>query len=137
MATRVSSDIADGQLALITGADCWISLHHTDPKLDGLNEIDGIDYARVEALSADWLPPADELDGNDEPTGRRFQTLDAIVDFGIAGSNWGEVKWFGIWTEPTGGTYLGAVSLTVPQTISEGNTVQFPAGAIRLFAGGV
>ncbi len=110
----------------------WVSLHTGDPGDDGqaVNEAVGIGYARVSMVAADWNPATDA-----QPT--VTSNLNAAT-FADAGGDWSgaaPMTHFGLWTHPTDSAeadYVGRALLTTAAPVIEGQTPNFPPGALRM-----
>ena len=95
----------------------WVSLYIGDPD-DGGAEVTGVDYGRVDASFGAAAAGAAANDG--------------IVDFGIAGGDWGEVTHFGVHTLETGGALMASGALSASANITSGEDVSFPIGDLVL-----
>jgi len=110
----------------------WISLHTADPSDDGqtANEATGVGYARVSMVAADWNAATDA-----QPT--VTDNLNAAT-FPTAGGDWSSaanMTHFGIWNDATGtaeADYVGRGLLTTAAPVLNGQTPNFPAGALRM-----
>ena len=50
----------------------------------------------------------------------------------LAGSNWGAVPGFGLWDAATGGNLLAVQEISASLTVSNGNTIFFDVGQVRI-----
>ena len=78
-----------------TDGALWGSLHTSAPGIDGDDEVTGGGYGRVQV---DWHVASGGISGA-EPV-----PFDGPVST--------SAPWFGLWTDETGGTFLGAEQLT-------------------------
>lgn len=126
-------DWAAGKLPADTDAGVWfVSLHTADPGDDGqtANEAVGTGYARVAVLAADFnvatLATPSVLDN-----------LNAMT-FPTAGGDWSAqapMTHFGLWNHATlsaEANYIGRGVLTTAAPVLNGQTPNFPPGALRM-----
>lgn len=95
----------------VKGMGGWVSAHTSDPGTTGAGEVSGGTYARVQAAL---------------PTGSNGAGTAPAVNIPIpAGTT---VKWIGVWTAATGGTFVGAhnteLSPNLPFPVAGTLTVQ-------------
>lgn len=98
-----------------------VALFTADPGETGVltYEVSGGDYARVETSAATWDAAA---------SGSIDNGLD--ITFPEASAGWGDVTHFALMDSAVGGTnnMIAYAALTVPRTISSGDTAKFSAG---------
>jgi hypothetical protein len=99
----------------------YVGLSTADPGDDGagLSEPTGNGYARVQTAEEDWNVAAGGLLDNAN-----------LISFGTATGNWGTITHFALFDSASGGNLLVHGALTQPKTITSGDTVQFPGGAL-------
>lgn len=94
----------------VKGMGAWVSAHTSDPGTTGAGEVSGGTYARVQATL---------------PTGSNGAGTAPSVDINIPAGT--EVKWIGVWSAATGGTFIGthnaALSPTLPFPVAGTLTV--------------
>lgn len=101
-----------------------VSLHTADEgnDPDGTNEVTGDGYARVDTTEADW-----SISGESPTVIENNVTL----DFGTAGSDWGNVTHFALLS----GTDFETSTVELdnaPHEVTEGEDVSVPAGELSL-----
>lgn len=116
---------ANAQLALVTDAAAYISLHTGDPGTTGASEVSGGSYARVVVnadggASPDWDTPASAAASH---TG--------AITFAEGGGD-AAVTHFGLWTAITGGTFIRGGALDTGFTYASNVTPEFATGALDL-----
>jgi len=102
----------------------WIGLSTADPGDDAatLAEPSGNGYARVATTAADWNPASGGV-----------KTNGAALTFPAAtGAGWGEVTYVCRFDAATDGNLQASGLLTVPKTITAGQTPRFPAASLTL-----
>lgn len=105
-------------------ADTFVSLHTGDPGNTGLNEVAFANgYARQGPI------PFTNTGGN--PT---VASNNVIVTYSTATANWGTIGFFGLWTAPIGGTFLGSGPLATPRAVNNGDAARWPVGSLTLTA---
>jgi hypothetical protein len=130
--TTLPDAVSEAIIALYSGIDLYVSLHSADPGKTGASEITGTSYARqLVPTSGGWSAAAADV-----TSGGRNESNVAAVDFGTAGSAWGTITHFAVWTAVTAGTFKGGAALTASQTIASGNAVSFPIGDLVIVGAG-
>lgn len=97
MATGTPAATREALAVAYIGLGNWISLHTEDPSTNGQNELTGGSYARKQTT---WTAGAS--DG---------QAVGSQVTFDVPAST---VKWAGIWSAASGGTFIDKIA--IPQT---------------------
>lgn len=95
----------------LKGMGAYVSAHTADPGTTGANEVSGAGYNRVQAT----LPAGSNGAGT-------APAVSIPIPAGV------EVKWIGVWSAATGGTFIGAhngqLSPTLPFPVAGTVTVQ-------------
>lgn len=124
---------AAGKLPADTDGGIWfVSLHTADPGDDGQtsNEATGVNYARVSVIATDFNPATDATPSvldNANP-----------ITFPTAGGDWStaaNMTHFGLWNNLTAAAeaaYIGRGLLSTAAPVLNGQTPNFPAGALRM-----
>jgi hypothetical protein len=103
----------------------YLALFTTLPAEDGTGGVEvstsGTGYAR-QAINAKFPTPS----------GTGTVANSAIVDFGTASANWGSIVGFGIYTAVSGGSLITIGDINPAVTVSSGQPVTFPIGALQL-----
>lgn len=105
--------------ALLTGR--FLALHTGDPTAG--NEVAGTAYVRQAASFESVSGP--------DPT---VYANDAEIEFDPAGSNWGTITHFSVWTASTGGSMLGYNALSASKAIDINDIARWAAGALEVEA---
>jgi len=115
----------DGETAVLNSIvdAAYVSVHASDPGDTGANEISDPTYARQG-------PSTFTLTGS-HPTTASNST---IIQYSVAGANWGAINYFGIWTAVSGGTFLGSGPLDTTKTVYQGDQLRFLTGALTISA---
>ena len=101
----------------------YVSLHTADPADTGGSEVTGGAYAR--------MGPVAFTDSGNNPT---TAANNAIITFPAATAAWGTINFFGVWSAPTGGSFLGSGAVTTPKVVGSGDTARFAQGALTIKA---
>ncbi|GIM45245.1 hypothetical protein DNHGIG_07940 [Collibacillus ludicampi] len=106
-------------------ATLYVGLSTTTPTTSGGNitEPSGNGYARVAVANNPTNWPAASNGSKSNGT---------AITFPAATGPWGTVTYFFIADAPTGGNVLGYGALTAAQTINQGDTLSFAAGALTV-----
>lgn len=114
-------------------ANLYVALYTGVPTdAGGVGEVSGIGYARVpiaRSLTA-WAGTQATLSTVASSGTGGATSNNSAITFNTPGGSWGTVGYFGILDALTGGNLLFHGSLTVPQTVSSGNTVSFAASQL-------
>lgn len=105
--------------ALLTSR--FLALHTGDPTAG--NEVSGTAYARESVTFASASGP--------DPT---VYSNSAEVEFDPAGSNWGTITHFSIWTAVSGGSMLAYAALSASKAIDTNDIARWAAGALEVEA---
>jgi len=118
------SSIGEGIVLDALLADVYVSLHTADPGNTGASEVGtvGTGYARQVATF--------NSTGNN-PTVR---ANNAIIQFPIALTGWGEVTHVGIWDAISGGEFIAYAPLAVVKDIAIDDAPRYPVGALQIMA---
>ena len=120
---KVLNHIFRNAEAVYTPGAQYISLHTGNPgeANDGGNEVSGYNYARV--LSSDKFGAA--ADGE--------IATDTDITFPTAtGGSWGQVTHIGIYDASEAGNLVAYGTLTVPKTITDGDTFVITSGNLTI-----
>jgi hypothetical protein len=135
--TAISNYLEDKWLRMLalkaafTAPDTYVSLHTADPTdAAGGAEVSGGSYARVQmkqdsATSPYWTNPADD-------SGPQEIHNSGALTFPTATASWGTVTHFGVWDAVSGGNLLYKGALTVAKTVTNGDTVSYATGNLKL-----
>lgn len=113
----------------VTGVASWavpplyLSLHTADPGDAGshANEVTGTGYARYALAGVMGAADADGISVNT-----------VAIDFGVAGSDWGTIPYFGVDDAASAGNMICPGVLDTPRTITTGQPLVIPVGQLRL-----
>jgi hypothetical protein len=99
----------------------FVSLHTGDPGDTGtLEVVGGGAYARQ---------PATFTKTGSNPT---VAANSAVIQFPTAIADWGVISHFGLWTNATGGTFLGGWPVTTPKAVGPDDTARWEVGKLRI-----
>ena len=102
----------------------YVSLHTSDPLDTGANEVaSGGSYARQ--------GPVSFTNSGNNPT---VAANSAIVTYPVATTNWGSVAYFGLWTQLTGGPFLGSGAVNPAKNVNSGDQARFQTGSLTVTA---
>jgi hypothetical protein len=92
-------------------------------------EASGTNYTRIEVnCTSGWNPPVAMVGG--------FRCDNAaIIEFPVAGGNWGTINGVGIYDAATNGNLLFYGNLTTPQTCVTGSQIKFAIGDLDITLG--
>lgn len=100
--------------ALLTGR--FLSLHVAAPPT---GEVAGLNYIRQPVTFAKTAGPDPSVYRNS-----------ALIQFPAAGSEWGTVTHFGIWTDVSGGQLLAYNAVSTAKPIEADDVARWPIGAL-------
>lgn len=114
-----------GEAAVLAAIDAnaYVSLHTADPGDNGANEVAGNGYARQ--------GPVAFTNSGANPT---VAANSAIVSFPTATNPWGNVTYFGVWTDASAGVFEGSGLLDTPKPVAAGDQVRFLTGSLTITA---
>lgn len=129
-------------VAFTPPATYYVRLTSTQPTASAAGtELSGNGYAAqpIAKSAAAWA--ATNADGStiNPSTGTTGRTSNnVVIDFGVAGANWGTASHWELWDAATGGDrwmfgpIVDGAGAASPRTIVSGDPVKFPVGALRL-----
>ena len=112
MSTTARNNALKG--VLVPGTTYYLSLHTATPGTTGASEITGGSYARKSIVFA--TPTTGSEASN---TAQTFTTMPAKL-----------IKYVGIWSAATSGTYYWGGALTANVTVPAGATLKFASGSV-------
>lgn len=102
----------------------YLSLHTQEPGEDGLGEVSGNAYSRIEVANSQWTVDSGGRVSNN-----------AALSFAAATGVWGTITHIGLWDARTGGNILLDDQLTAnltPTAAVNNDTVTFAIGEITI-----
>jgi hypothetical protein len=98
----------------------FLSLHTADPGNTGAGEVVGGAYARQSATFTKT---------GSNPT---IAANNAVIQFPTAIADWGTIGFFGLWTNVTGGTFLGGWPVTTPKPVGPDDTARWEVDKLKI-----
>lgn len=106
-----------------TGGNCWIYMK------SGGAEITGNGASRIQISTSDFTAAALDAAPNDD---RAIRSNTTVFSWTASGGDFGTVNGIGIADAAVGGTEIWSADDPAPETVTDGNTFQLPAGAVAL-----
>lgn len=116
------SSYGEGQVLSVIEAAQYVSLHTADPGNTGANEVSGDpSYSRQ--------PVSGFTRTGNNPT---VSSNSAAITYPSASTNWGTIGFFGMWSAPSGGNFVGSAAITTPKAVNIGDIARFLVGALQI-----
>lgn len=118
MTATFADATANAMLNVLGASALYVSLHSSNPGTTGASELTSTGYARQAIVFSTGSAQAIHNTG--------------LITFGPAVGAWTAATYFGLWSAPTGGTFISAAALDATETVPDLGSATFSASALIL-----